>query len=76
MAPPIAFGDDLLWIGSTGLTYSVPMYRIAGIYAPANGEFSTGAFDYPAGGTANCNINANFLSNLFIENAEMMENCP
>jgi hypothetical protein len=26
------------------------MYRISGIYAPANGEFSTAAFDYPAGG--------------------------
>lgn len=50
MAPPVQFGDRLLWIGSTGSTYSLPSYRIAGLYAPANGEFNTPAFIYPATG--------------------------
>lgn len=44
MAPPVAVGDELVWLGSTGLAYTLPMYRIAGIYAPANGEFNTDVF--------------------------------
>ena len=50
MAPPVPFNDRLLWLGSTGSVYSLPMFRIAGIYAPANGEFNTGVFTYPAAG--------------------------
>jgi hypothetical protein len=50
MAPPVSFDDRLLWIGSTGSAYSLPSYRVAGIYAPANGEFNTKSFAYPAGG--------------------------
>eukprot|EP01043_Picozoa_sp_COSAG02_P029919 COSAG02_NODE_1883_length_10535_cov_4.902070_10_plen_480_part_00 len=50
MAPPVPFDDRLLWIGSTGSAYSLPSYRIAGMYAPANGEFNTPAFAYPATG--------------------------
>ena len=50
MAPPIPFSDRLLWLGSTGVAYSLPLYQIAGIYAPANGEFNTGVFRYPAVG--------------------------
>ena len=50
MAPPIPFRERLLWLGSTGVAYSLPLYQIAGIYAPANGEFNTGVFRYPATG--------------------------
>jgi hypothetical protein len=33
MAPPVPHADELLWVGST--VYSLPIFRIAGIYAPA-----------------------------------------
>ena len=48
MAPPVAVGDELLWVGSTGLVYTLPMFRIAGLYAPANAEFSTQEFTMPS----------------------------
>ena len=48
MAPPVAIGDELLWVGSTGSVYTLPMFRIAGLYAPANAEFSTAAFTMPS----------------------------
>eukprot|EP00040_Diaphanoeca_grandis_P030981 m.184414 g.184414 ORF g.184414 m.184414 type:complete len:512 (+) comp32187_c0_seq2:119-1654(+) len=47
MAPPVQFRDELVWVGSTGLVYTLPLYRIAGVYAPANGEFNTVAFTMP-----------------------------
>lgn len=47
MAQPVGLGDELVWVGS-GRVYTLPMFRIAGIYAPANGEFSTAAFTVPA----------------------------
>jgi hypothetical protein len=47
MAQPVGLGDELVWVGS-GVVYTLPMFRIAGIYAPANGEFSTSAFTVPA----------------------------
>lgn len=47
MAPPVAHGDELLWVGSVGSVFTLPLYRIAGIFAPANGEFSTPAFTVP-----------------------------
>lgn len=50
MAPPVPFNDRLLWIGSTGSVFSLPLYHIAGVYAPANAEFNTGVFSYPAVG--------------------------
>jgi hypothetical protein len=34
--------------GSTGKVYTLPTYRIAGIFAPANGAFSTAEFTVPA----------------------------
>ena len=48
MAPPVVYNDSLLWGGSTGQVYSLPQFRIGGIYAPANGEFSTQAFRIPS----------------------------
>ena len=43
------YGDELVWVGSTGLVYTLPSYRIAGLYAPANGEVSTPSFVVPSG---------------------------
>ena len=37
-----------MWVGSTGAVFTLPLYRIAGIYAPANGEFNTPAFTVPS----------------------------
>ena len=48
MAPPVAFNDTLLWVGSTGQVFTLPQFRIAGVYAPANGEFSTDVFTIPS----------------------------
>ena len=47
MAPPVPHAEQLLWVGSTGSVYTLPMYRIAGIYAPANGEFSSPVLTVP-----------------------------
>ena len=49
MAPPVPHGDELVWVGSTGYVYTLPMYRVAGLYAPANGEFNTPVFTMPEG---------------------------
>jgi hypothetical protein len=48
MAPPVAVRDELVWVGSTGRVYTLPAYRVAGLYAPANGEVSTPNFTVPA----------------------------
>ena len=37
-----------MWVG-IGQVYTLPVGRIAGIYAPANGEFSTPPFALPEG---------------------------
>jgi hypothetical protein len=46
MSQPAAFEGSMLWLGST--VYTLPMYRIAGLYAPANGEVTTVDFVAPA----------------------------
>ena len=38
--------------------YTLPLYRVAGIYAPANGEFSSRPFALPAGGAQGLWLNA------------------
>ena len=48
MAPPVAVRDELVWVGSTGRVYTLPAYRVAGLYAPANGEVSTPNFTVPS----------------------------
>jgi|EP01049_Picozoa_sp_SAG25_P012304 hypothetical protein len=47
MAPPVEHEEQMLWVGS-GTVYTLPSLRLAGIYAPANGEFSSLAFTMPA----------------------------
>ena len=51
MAQPVAHEGQLLWVGSTGDVYTLPSGRIAGLYAPANGEISSPAFAMPPGAT-------------------------
>ena len=41
--------QEHLWL-SAGVVWSLPLYRLAGLYAPANGEMSTASFAWPAGG--------------------------
>ena len=47
MSQPVTYDDRLVWVADTGV-YTLPMYRLAGIRAVANGEFSTDAFAVPA----------------------------
>jgi len=49
MAQPVVFKDRHLWVSDTGV-YTLPLYRLAGVYAPVNGEFSTSPFPFPAAG--------------------------
>ena len=51
MAQPVPFRNLLLWVG-WGSVYTLPAERVSGIYAPANGEFSSPAFTMPSGATA------------------------
>ena len=46
-----ALFSQLLWVDA-GSVYTLPAERIAGIYAPANGEFSSPVFTMPDGATA------------------------
>merc|ERR1719198_742965 len=48
MAAPVPVADELVWVGSTGQVYTLPSLRVAGMYAPANGEFSTPPFTVPS----------------------------
>ena len=48
MAQPVGYADSMVWVGSTGRVYTLPMHRIAGLYAPANGEISTPVFTMPS----------------------------
>ena len=36
-----------LWVGSTGSVYTLPLYRIAGLFSPANSVVETQPFDLP-----------------------------
>lgn len=40
MSQPVVYNSMHIWVADTGV-YTLPLYRVAGIYAPANGEFST-----------------------------------
>ena len=58
MSQPITFGErSHLWVSDTAV-YELPMYRLAGVYAPANGEFSTRPFVVPTGGLDKLWLNA------------------
>ena len=46
MAQPVTFEDMHVWVAD-GKVYGLPLYRLAGIHSPANGEFSSPAFAMP-----------------------------
>ena len=49
-APALTTDTHHVWAsGPTGAS-ALPIYRVAGIRAPANGEFSTRQFEYPSEG--------------------------
>ena len=47
MASPVTFGDAHVWVDDGGV-YTLPLYRLAGLYAPANAAVVTAAFAVPA----------------------------
>jgi hypothetical protein len=38
MSNPVVFNDAHLWLGSTGRAYSLPLFRIAGLWSESNAE--------------------------------------
>jgi hypothetical protein len=42
MTNPVVHADSHLWLGSTGVAYSVPLFRIAGLRSESNAEVSVG----------------------------------
>jgi len=48
MAAPITTPTQHLWIDS-GNVYGTDLYRLAGLYSPGNGEFTTPTFEMPSG---------------------------
>merc|ERR1712066_104964 len=51
MSQPVVYNNRHIWVADTGV-YALPLYRISGIYAPANGEMSTRSFPLPPEGIA------------------------
>ena len=47
MAPPVTFEGKHVWVGSTGTVYSLPLYRITGLYSASNAEAATHALTVP-----------------------------
>ena len=60
MAPPVLYNGDLVFVDN-GAVYTLPGGRIAGLYAPANGRFTTPSFMIPsANPTLSLNVNASW----------------
>jgi len=60
MAPPVLYNGDLVFVDN-GAVYTLPGGRIAGLYAPANGRFTTPSFTIPsANPTLSLNVNASW----------------
>ena len=66
---PITLDGQLVWPSTTDTApdgaggiplYSVPENRVAGLYAPANGEFSTAVFPWPSSGILTLNVDAHW----------------
>ena len=57
MSQPVVYNEQHVWVSDTGV-YTLPKYRVAGVYAPANGEFSTRLFTLGAGGINSLYMNA------------------
>ena len=46
MAQPVTTESAHVWVDN-GIVWGLPLYRLAGVYSPGNGEFSTAAFPMP-----------------------------
>ena len=46
MAQPVTTESAHVWVDN-GVVWGLPIYRLAGVYSPGNGEFSTAAFPMP-----------------------------
>ena len=46
-----------IWVADTGV-FQLPLYRLSGLYAPANGEVSTALFALPTAGIDGLWLNA------------------
>ena len=47
MANPVVHKDSHLWLGSTGVAYSLPLFRIAGLWSESNAEVAVGPLALP-----------------------------
>lgn len=47
MTNPIVYMDSHLWLGSTGAAYSLPLFRIAGLWSESNAEVAIGPVVLP-----------------------------
>jgi hypothetical protein len=43
MTQPVVYSNRHVWVSDTAV-YTLPLYRVAGVYAPTNGEFSSKPF--------------------------------
>ena len=59
MSQPVVHNNQHVWVSDTGV-YTLPLYRISGMYAPANAEFSTQSFAVPATGLAGTATSTSF----------------
>ena len=47
MEQPVSTSSAHIWIDN-GIVWGLPLYRLAGVYSPGNGEFATKTFAMPA----------------------------
>ena len=47
MANPVVHKNSHLWLGSTGVAYSLPLFRIAGLWSESNAEVAVGPLALP-----------------------------
>lgn len=63
----------MIWISD--VVYTLPALRLAGIYAPANGQFSTHVFTVPSSGPMWINAVALWKGQLVTGNAAVEMHC-
>lgn len=65
MSQPVVYNNMHVWVSDSGV-YTVPLYRISGIYAAGNGQFSTRVFTLGETGTSAfyMNLDASWQGNI------------
>eukprot|EP01052_Picozoa_sp_SAG31_P023827 SAG31_NODE_1988_length_6721_cov_11.339928_9_plen_174_part_00 len=61
MAQPVTTETAHVWVDN-GAVWGLPLYRLAGVYSPGNGEFSTQPFKMPSTGKLWINAEATWGS--------------